>query len=122
LVAWIIDAIIVGVGQGILTAILSGIGGQQTLGGPVHWLVTLLGFAYYVYFWHMQGATPGKMAMGLRVVNDQGTNPTLSQAIIRVLVMIISGAVLFIGYLWALGRERRTWHDLAAGTYVIHQQ
>jgi uncharacterized RDD family membrane protein YckC len=61
------------------------------------------------------------MAMSLRIVNEQGQNPTVSQAIVRVVVQIISGVVLFIGYLWALGTERRTWHDLAAGTYVIKE-
>jgi uncharacterized RDD family membrane protein YckC len=33
---------------------------------------------------------------------------------------LLSGYALFVGYLWALWEpQRRTWHDLIAGTRVV---
>ena len=32
----------------------------------------------------------------------------------------VSAAVIFIGFLWALGEKKRTWHDIIAGTWVIN--
>jgi uncharacterized RDD family membrane protein YckC len=33
---------------------------------------------------------------------------------------IVSGAVIFIGYLWAFwDKNKQTWHDKVANTYVV---
>lgn len=38
----------------------------------------------------------------------------------RAVFSLISGYALFLGYLWALWEpQRRTWHDLIAGTKVV---
>ncbi len=47
---------------------------------------------------HKTGTTPGKWLMGLRVVNEDGSNLTLAQAIKRSLRVLVSG----IGFGWRL--------------------
>ena len=121
LAAVLIDGLIVGAVTGLVSGVIAtamGEGGGRIL----QLLVTIASWAYYIYFWHQYGATPGKMALGLRVVNDHGQFPTWGQAIGRFFAEILSAIPFFLGYFWALGEQRRTWHDLLAGTYVIHQQ
>jgi len=50
------------------------------------------------------GATVGKMAMGLRVVNDDGTAVDLSTAMFRVLPLLVAGLIeaFLFGRVWWL--------------------
>ncbi|MEM9950149.1 MAG: RDD family protein [Chloroflexota bacterium] len=111
-VAIIIDGIILG----IITSILAGIGGQ--VGTGVSFVV---GVIYNWYFWTRQdGQTPGKMAMNLRVVKADGSQLSDVDALIRAVGYYVSGFVLALGYIWALfDDQKRTWHDMLAGTIVI---
>lgn len=72
-------------------------------------------------FWVRRGATPGKLALGLEVVDiGTGERPTLRQAVIRYLGYLLSTLPLGLGYIWiALDPRRRGWHDMLAGTVVI---
>ncbi len=95
-------------------------------GETAYWLVTVavsiaVLVGYYGYFEGVQGATPGKRAMGLRVVDCIDGQPIgLRRAVGRELFKVISAAVLLLGFLWVLwDRERRGWHDLAANSVVI---
>lgn len=101
---------------GIITGVLFSTGGN--VGGGVSFLVGVL---YNWYFWTRQnGQTPGKMAMNLQVVKADGSELSDIDAIIRGVGYYLSGFVFGIGYLWALfDDEKRTWHDLIAGTIVI---
>lgn len=66
------------------------------------------------------GRTLGKAIVGLRVVTRDGNPLHLHQAIVRVLVLPVSFALLGIGLLGAVfGRHRRTLHDLAAGSAEV---
>ena len=77
-------------------------------------------FSYYV-LGNAWGGTPGKRVLGLRVVNAAGGVPGLARALIRHLVAGISLLALLMGYFWMLwDAHKQTWHDKAAGTYVIH--
>lgn len=81
----------------------------------------LLGAAYYAFFWGMKGATPGKRAVGLMVVAEDGTTPLgLSRATLRVLGYIASALLLGIGFLMiAFGGT--ALHDRIAGTRVVRR-
>ena len=100
----------------------AGIGGcsiptGQTIGSALGLVIDL---AYVVYFWTTSGATPGKMAMGLRVVSTDGSPLTVGKAVIRFVGYIVSFAVLLIGFIWiAFDANKQGWHDKIAGTYVI---
>lgn len=73
-------------------------------------------------FWG--GATPGKRAFSLIVVNDNGTPVTVGASVTRNLLR----AVDFMPFLWAFGllsmlfsRDFKRLGDLAAGTVVVYR-
>ena len=98
--------------------------GQETafIAGPADFVITWVAPAVAVIvFWLYRQATPGKMALSLRVV-DATTGNTLStgQAIGRYLGYYVSTIPLFIGLIWvAFDSRKQGWHDKLAGTVVI---
>lgn len=78
-------------------------------------------FLYYVLFWVYKGATPGKMLLGLKVVDkDTYEHITLSQAALRYVGYIISAIFFLLGYITAAFDDRKQgWHDKMAGSVVI---
>ncbi|MCY4147728.1 MAG: RDD family protein [Chloroflexi bacterium] len=79
---------------------------------------------YYWYFWtRRNGQTPGKFALGIRVVKADGTPIGDVDAVIRAIGYQVSAALFGLGYLWALvDRNNQTWHDKLARTYVVRSQ
>jgi uncharacterized RDD family membrane protein YckC len=82
---------------------------------------------YMPFMWWKRGATFGQSALGLRVVRAIDGGPIDGgMAAIRALVFwgeqITAGWLLgLIGFAWAAFEPRkRAWHDMAAGTVVIH--
>ena len=83
---------------------------------------SLIPIAYVIGFWIWKSATPGKMALGLKIIDEQGNNLTPVTAIIRYLGYILSGIILGIGYLMiAFNKNKRGLHDMIAKTYVIRK-
>ncbi|WP_051302157.1 RDD family protein [Sedimenticola selenatireducens] len=79
---------------------------------------------YPVFFELRQGATPGKKAMGLEVIHDNGTPVSWSASLIRNLLR----AADFLPFLYATGlismllsRNFQRLGDLAAGTLVVYR-
>jgi len=75
---------------------------------------------YFVYFWGIEGATPGKKLMGLRVTRS-GTREPIGpgRALLR-LVGITAGNILFVDLIVAfLHRDRRALHDMIADSIVV---
>ena len=115
--ALIIDAILVGIISGILNALL--FGGDAIRGNG---LSTLLGLAYYLYFWssYGHGQTLGSRAFSIRVVKTDGSELTLVDAFIRYVGLIVSFVCIFIGVIWvAFDANKQGWHDKIASTYVV---
>ncbi|MBK1817786.1 RDD family protein [Luteolibacter yonseiensis] len=73
-----------------------------------------------------RGATPGKRAMGLRVVQATGSPITLGQAVIRNFLRFIDGMPMFtycFGLTSCMATKRfQRLGDLAAGTVVIYDR
>ncbi len=74
---------------------------------------------------HFDGATPGKKALGLRVVSDDGTPVQPAAAVVRNLLR----AVDFLPFCYGLGllsmlvnREFKRLGDLVAQTVVVHRE
>ena len=113
LIAVIVDGLILLIPNIIIYAIFDGI--LDSL------LRIVLTAAYLIYFWTSSGATPGKAAMGLKVVSsDGGGIITPGTAVLRYIGTIISAIPLLLGYLWVLwDPKREAWHDKIAGTKVI---
>ncbi len=86
------------------------------------WEYALLCIAYQTLFTLIYGASLGKMAMKIRVVElayPQG-NPQFWCALNRAVFRVVSEAVLYIGFAWAFFDPfRRSWHDFSARTLVI---
>jgi len=114
--ALIIDSILLGIVQGIITVALG-----DSL-GAIYAISTLIGWAYYTYFeGGERGQTLGKMALSIRVIDLQTGRPIgYGRAFVRQLVKIISALVFLLGYFWMLwDKEKQTWQDKAAGSVVV---
>ena len=76
---------------------------------------------YHWLFTGIKGQTPGKMALGIQVINASGEKPGLGIAALREIPgKIISTLVFFIGFLFiGISDKKRGWHDVIADTYVV---
>jgi len=85
-------------------------------------VAAILSAVYYVYFWGLKGATPGKRLFGLAVEGADGTGPIgPSRALLRLLGYGVSGLVFGIGFLMiAFGGHGL--HDQIAHTRVVRRQ
>ncbi len=73
-----------------------------------------------VFFWGKWGATPGKMICGLKIVRPSGRKITYLRALGRYFAQILSGLLLYIGFLMAaFDAEKRSLHDRICDTRVI---
>ncbi|MEM7780662.1 MAG: RDD family protein [Pseudomonadota bacterium] len=125
-VAYIIDAIILGIAGAVIGGILGAVigvgGGSQDAAGGVGGLVGLvLGIAYFTVLessdWQ---ATVGKKAMGLIVTDTDGNKITWLRALGRYAGKLLSGAILLIGYIMIAFTERKQGlHDMLASTLVL---
>ncbi len=90
---------------------------------PLLWVFTLLFTAAYTTILHaVFGQTIGKLAVGVRVVGDDGEPPRFGAALLRYVGYFVSLATLGIGYLMAgLRSDKRALHDLLAGTRVVRR-
>jgi uncharacterized RDD family membrane protein YckC len=121
--AWAIDlAIRVAILMLVSTAVLplgqAGLGVLLLTAFFVEWLLP----AWFEASW--RGQTPGKRAMGLTVLNDDGTPVRWPAALARNLLR----AVDFLPFLYGIGllamltsRDFKRLGDLAAGTVVVYQ-
>jgi len=75
-----------------------------------------------VLFWRFYGATPGKIAIGARIVDARsGGAPSTGRLVGRYFAYLISAVPLFLGFVWiAIDRRKQGWHDKIAGTLVIY--
>lgn len=91
------------------------------IGSTIYFTCVLILFSYFTYFTHRYGITLGKKVLGIKVVNEMGTNPDLLQTIKReVLGKILSSIFFGAGFLWAIIDENnQALHDKIAKTYVI---
>ena len=81
---------------------------------------TVVGVAYEAYFVSTRGATPGKMALGLKIVRAGGGGISPALAIGRYFSQLLSGIILGIGYIMAaFDAEKRSLHDRLCETRVI---
>ncbi len=119
-IASFLDGIVLG-GAGIaLLFVLSLAGGGSA--GPLEQFIGLaLPVVYYWYFWtRRDGQTPGKSAVGIRVVKTNGAALSDSDAFIRAIGYHVSAFFCFLGFIWAIfDGNNQTWHDKLAGTYVV---
>jgi uncharacterized RDD family membrane protein YckC len=86
-------------------------------------LIALLVGAAIVWFWRYCGATPGKLAVGVKIVDAQtGKAPSTGRLVLRLVCYLLSALPLYLGFLWAaLDPRKQGWHDKIAGTVVVQE-
>ena len=82
-----------------------------------------LWWCYFIVGWGLLGATPGKWAMGLRIVDYRQRCPIgPTRAALRLAAYCVSSIMFEWGHLLVLVRnDRRALHDVLAGTRVVKQ-
>lgn len=144
-VAYVIDAIILSIAASIIILpVLGALGfgayGTMSGGGEMSedqvgaliGMITGAGLfmqlAYIVIYWlyfalmesSAKQATIGKMALGLKVINKDGSRMNFGQATLRYFGKLVSTAILLIGYIIAgFTEKKQALHDMIAGTYVV---
>ena len=96
--------------------------GGEAVTGLLLQLVLLTELAgFYLVFWTRTGQTLGMTAWRIKLVAGDGRAPSLRQLCVRLGVAPLSIAAVGLGYLWLyIGDEKRTWHDRASDTWVVH--
>jgi uncharacterized RDD family membrane protein YckC len=86
------------------------------------WLLQVaISLAYEAYFLTTKGATPGKMALGLKVTRADGGPISVGLAVGRYFARILSWLTFCIGFIIAgFDREKRSLHDHICGTRVVY--
>ena len=77
-----------------------------------------------IIFWIYRSATPGKMVLGLTIVDaTTGGKPSTGQFIGRYLGYYVSTIPLLLGLIWVgIDKRKQGWHDKLAGTVVIRNK
>ncbi len=77
---------------------------------------------YQAFFVMQYGATLGKIAMKIRVIEIKTMQtPNVIVALNRAIVRVVSETLFYLGFIWGLmDPSRQTWHDKSAKTLVIN--
>jgi uncharacterized RDD family membrane protein YckC len=129
LLAWLVDAglLIVLWFAGVFLAVAAEIG-RAGMGAAIYamWLFALMWGYFLLFEWLWHGQTPGKRALGIRVITWEGTSLSFLQSAGRNILRFVDGLPLpFVLYglgfaVAACNREQRRLGDLLAGTLVVH--
>ena len=127
-VAYIIDAIILGIIGGILSVPLGvNYSDVNSLNSAAvrtsNGIDLVLSLVYFVGLWTYMGGSIGQRILGMRVVDATSGQPIgLGKAVIRWLGLLLSFFVCFIGVIWvAFDARKQGWMDKIAGTVVVRR-
>lgn len=126
--AYAIDAVIVGIASAVVGGLiyeLLGVGGfgrgfwlEQAVINAVSLVLSALYFAWFHAAYAM--ATPGKMAVGIKVVRLDGARISFLRGIGRYFATILSSLILMIGFLMAgFTQRKQALHDMVCDTLVV---
>ena len=107
--------------QAVLSVIFRGV---DTTRLSALWVIGIPWFfgIYSAIFWVLVGRTPGKAALGLRVVRLDDRPIGWGTAIIRAAGYAVS-SILMIGFMWiAIDRRHQGFHDKLARTTVVYDE
>lgn len=132
--ATLIDGVIIGLLGGVVGAMIGGLmgaafgirsgldgGGLAAIELVVQLVSLVLTACYYGWFYASANqATPGKMAIGIKVVRSDGQGCGFWRGFGRYFASILSGLLLCIGYLMVAFTERKqALHDMICDTVVV---
>jgi uncharacterized RDD family membrane protein YckC len=119
--AYIIDGLIVGAFNGIVTFGLVRSNPQDPNIGAL-FFVSIAGLIYFALMESSsKQATLGKLAVGIKVGNEDGSRITFANALGRTLGKILSAIILYIGFMMVgWDKRKQGLHDKLAGTIVYY--
>ena len=120
ILAWIVDAVIIGVGVGVIFGVVAVISGR--LAGLLSPLFGIAAFAYFIYFEGAYGQTLGKRVLGIVVVEDDGTACDFTDSLLRNLLRVVDvlpGFYILGLVVILLTDENQRIGDVVAGTVVV---
>lgn len=83
-------------------------------------LLLFLIYDYFILTTYFFGTTVGKKLLELEVKNKDNTRVSLIRIIVRETIGRILSGIIFLGYIWIFfNREKRSFHDIIAGTVVL---
>lgn len=116
LAAALIDTLIIGIPASILQFGLIFATGSKSMMYVVQLAVVVL----IIYMNGIKGGTPGKLILGMRIVNEKGDYIGIPMAILRDIGKMLSTIILLIGYLMiAWDSRKQGLHDKIAKTFVV---
>ena len=120
--ALIIDYLVLGVAGFVLGLVWGLVAGDDDASLVLLQLIATV--ASFLYFALMESstnqATVGKMALGIKVTDLDGDRISFGRALGRTFAKILSGLIIFIGYIMAAFTEKKqALHDMIAGTLVV---
>lgn len=129
IVAVLIDHVVAAIGVGILAVMLglfvAALVGSDAVYTGVFVLVFVPGlYLYFALFEANGGQTPGKKALGIKVVKADGSAVTLREALVRNLVRVVDAFFNYlVGFVVILASsENRRLGDHVASTLVIRDE
>lgn len=126
-----LDGLLVGIVAAIVRFPLTAMLGAEVMGigfnggdpSEVFRSLFALGAAYETYFVSTRGATPGKMALGLKVIRADGELLSPMHAFGRHCAKILSYLTIFIGFIIAaFDAQKRGLHDYICDTRVVRER
>ncbi len=128
--AYIVDSIVLG-GFNMVLGFIIGLSAAAGGGDPdamlglqlvLNLIGIVVGVTYFTFFNGRFGATPGKMACGLKVVTADGQPITYLRAFARYWALLLSAFTLFIGFIIAgFDEQKRALHDHICSTRVVRK-
>ena len=118
LIAFLIDILIVGT-----PLLIFGYGSAFfTHKQILFWISLIITFSVIIFMNGKLGGSPGKLLIGLNVVDEKGEYIGIKIALLRYIGYLLSIATMGIGYIMIMFTDKKQGlHDRLAKTYVIYK-
>jgi uncharacterized RDD family membrane protein YckC len=89
--------------------------------GVAGFFIQPLPIIWVILFWKFKSATPGKIMMGMSIVDaTTGDTPSLLRLILRYFGYLVSVMPFLLGFFWvAWDKRKQGFHDMIANTVVV---
>lgn len=85
-------------------------------------LVFIAETVFIVWTTGFKGGTPGKLLLGIKIVDLKGKNIGVARSTLRYLAKLVSYSALLLGILMIIwDKKKRGWHDKVSGTLVVRR-
>ena len=99
--------------------VISGLSLDNPFNFFINWILMA---CLFVFFWTTWQATPGKMIMGLVIVDSgSGLKPSSAQCLVRYLGYFPSKAIFLLYFIIGIHPRKQGLHDMLANTVVVRK-